>query len=201
MRAGFREYSRLPRENIQLSPEEKTSMKKKPREHYIVDGYNVINSWPELVALRGDLSEARDRLVHILAEYGAYEKYNMTVVFDALFTVDAEHVEKVNEHLEVVYTGKGETADSYIERLAYESVRRGREVHVVTSDGAEQSVILGAGAYRHPSKEFHRLVRKTKKEIRDKYLGKVVLPVSRNEIASRVDAATLAKLDALRKGK
>ena len=57
-------------------------MKKKPREHYIVDGYNVINSWPELIALRGDLSEARDRLVHILAEYGAYEKYNMTVVFD-----------------------------------------------------------------------------------------------------------------------
>ena len=45
------------------------------------------------------------------------------------------------------------------------------------------------------------MVRKTKKEIRDKYLGKVVLPVSRNEIASRVDAATLAKLDALRKGK
>ncbi|MBQ5584880.1 MAG: NYN domain-containing protein, partial [Selenomonadaceae bacterium] len=72
-------------------------MKKKPREHYIVDGYNVINSWPELIALRGDLSEARDRLVHILAEYGAYEKYNMTVVFDALFTADEEHVEKVNE--------------------------------------------------------------------------------------------------------
>ena len=71
----------------------------------------------------------------------------------------------------------------------------------MTSDGAEQSVILGAGAYRRPSKEFYRLDRKTKKEIRDKYLGKVVLPVSRNEIASRVDAATLAKLDALRKVK
>ena len=176
-------------------------MRKKPREHYIVDGYNVINLWPELVALRNDLSEARDRLVHMLAEYGAYEKFDMTVVFDALFTADDERIEKVNQHLEVVYTGKGETADSYIERLAYDSVRMGREVHVVTSDGAEQSVILGAGAYRHPSGEFHRMVKRAKKEIRDKYLGKVVLPVSRNEIASRIDAETLAKLDALRKSK
>ena len=107
-------------------------MRKKPREHYIVDGYNVINLWPELTALRNDLSEARDKLVHMLAEYGAYEKYDMTVVFDALFTADDERVEQVNKHLEVVYTGKGETADSYIERLAYDSVRMGREVHVVT---------------------------------------------------------------------
>lgn len=153
------------------------------------------------LALRNDLSEARDKLVHMLAEYGAYEKYDMTVVFDALFTADDERVEQVNKHLEVVYTGKGETADSYIERLAYDSVRMGREVHVVTSDGAEQAVILGAGAYRHPSGEFHRMVKRAKKEIKDKYLGKVVLPISRNEIGSRIDAETLAKLDALRKSK
>lgn len=176
-------------------------MRKKPREHYIVDGYNIINSWPELMALRSDLSEARDRLIHMLSEYGAYEKYNMTIVFDALFTADEEHIEKKGAHLEIVYTGKGETADSYIERLAYDLVRMGKEVHVVTSDGAEQSVILGAGAYRHPSREFYQLLKRTKKEIKDKYLGKVILPVSRNEIASRIDAATLAKLDALRKNK
>lgn len=176
-------------------------MKKKLREHYIVDGYNVINLWPELAALRGDLSEARDKLVHMLSEYGAYEQYDITVVFDALFTAEEEHVEKAGAHLQVVYTGRGETADSYIERLAYELVRMGREVHVVTSDGAEQSVILGAGAYRHPSREFYRLLKKTKKEIHDRYLGRVVLPLSRNEIASRLDDETLAKLDALRKGR
>ncbi len=177
-------------------------MKKKPREYYIVDGYNVINMWPELKALQGDLSEARDKLVHMLAEYGEYEKYKMIVVFDAMFTADEEHVEKVNPNFDVIYTGRGETADSYIEKLAYDLVRMGREVHVVTSDGAEQSVILGAGAYRHPSGEFYRLVKRAKKEIQDKYLGKVQLPrTSRNEIASRIDAETLAKLDALRKHK
>ena len=176
-------------------------MKKKPREYYIIDGYNVINSWPELMKLRNNLAEARDTLVHLLSEYGAYERYEMIVVFDALFTDSEEHVEKVNEHFMVVYTGKGETADSYIERNAYEYVRLGKEVHVVTSDGAEQSVILGAGAYRHPSKEFHRILKRAKKELRREYLNKPVFPISRNEISSHLDADTLAKLDALRKMK
>ena len=176
-------------------------MKKKPREYYIIDGYNVINSWPELARLSGNLSEARDQLIHMLVEYGAYEKYNMTVVFDALFTDDEEHAEKINPHFEVVYTGRGETADSYIERLAYDYVRQGNEVHVVTSDGAEQAVILGAGAYRHPSGEFYRTMKRAKKELRRSYLDKVKLPVSRNEIADNLDEVTLAKLDALRKMK
>lgn len=169
------------------------------REHFIVDGYNVLNAWPELIALQKDLSEARDRLVHALAEYGAYEKYDVTVVFDALFTADEMHAEHVSEHLEVVYTGAGETADSYIERLAYDSVRAGREVHVVTSDGAEQAVILGAGAYRISSLEFRKAVRKTKKRIREDYLGKVTIPLVRNEVGSRIDSETAAKLDKLRK--
>jgi uncharacterized protein len=172
---------------------------KKQREHYIVDGYNVINSWPELMELRKDLSEARDRLIHILSEYGSYEKYDVTLVFDALFTADEEHYEQINEHLELIYTGMGETADSYIEHLAYASVRRGREVHVVTSDSAEQSVILGAGAYRIPSREFHRIVQQTKKKIRDEYLGKVTLPLVRNEVGSRIDNETAAKLEKIRK--
>lgn len=176
-------------------------MKKKPREYYIIDGYNVINSWPELIKLRNDLSEARDRLIHMLTEYGAYEKYHMTVVFDALFTEDEEHVEVINPYFNVVYTGHGETADSYIEKLAYDYVHQGNEVHVVTSDGAEQSMVLGAGAYRHPSKEFYRILKRTKKELQKGYLDKVKLPVSRNEIASNLDKETLAKLDALRKGK
>ncbi|ORT99486.1 hypothetical protein D081_1861 [Anaerovibrio sp. JC8] len=176
-------------------------MKKKPREYYIIDGYNVINSWPELIKLRNNLDEARDTLIHMLSEYGAYERYEMIVVFDALFTEDEEHVEKVHDHFMVVYTGKGETADSYIERNAYDYVRMGKEVHVVTSDGAEQSVILGAGAYRHPSKEFHQMLKRAKKEVRKGYLDKPTFPISRNEISSHLDAETLAKLDALRKMK
>ena len=171
------------------------------REHYIVDGYNVIHAWPELNSLQEDLSHARDRLIHILAEYGAYESYDITIVFDALLTEDEERREERGPHLTIIYTGAGETADSVIERMAYDSVRRGREVHVVSSDGAIESVILGAGAYRHPSKEFRDIVRRTKKHLREQYLGPVRLPLARYDVSERLDAETAAKLDALRKQK
>ena len=92
---------------------------------------------------------------------------DMTVVFDALFASGEEHREQAAPHFEIIYTGEGVTADSCIERLAYESVRASREVHVVTSDGAEQSAILGAGAYRISSAELWRRVKRTKKKIAD----------------------------------
>ena len=131
----------------------------KKREHFIIDGYNVIHALPELASLAGDLAEARDRLLHLLMEYGAYEKYDMTVVFDALFASGEEHKEQVAPHFEVIYTGEGVTADSCIERLAYESVRTSREVHVVTSDGGDprcgrlSHLIGGALAAREEDEE------------------------------------------------
>ncbi len=169
--------------------------------YYLVDGYNVINAWPELIRLRESLDEARDVLVRILAEYGAFENYEMTIVFDALFTEDEERVLALSDRLRVIYTGAGETADSCIERLAYRAVRDGREVHVVTSDRAEQSVILGAGAYRIPSPELRRAVKKAKKLMRAEYIAAHTQPIGRIEVHERLDRDTVARLEALRRGK
>lgn len=171
----------------------------KKREHYIIDGYNVINSWPELIKLKNELAEARNKLAHILDEYGAYEKYHLTIVFDAMFTDDEEHHEKLSAHTEIIYTGAGETADSLIEKLAYNSVHLGDDVYVVTSDSAEQSVILGAGAYRIPSLEFRRLVFRAKKQLKKEYLGHITLPIARLEVEDRLDRDVVKKLDELRK--
>ena len=170
-------------------------------EYYLIDGYNVINAWPELIRLRGNLDEARDVLVHILTEYGAFENYEMTVVFDAAFTEDEENVLRVNDRMKVIYTGAGETADSCIERLAYTAVRAGREVHVVTSDGAEQSVILGAGAYRITSPELRRSVKKAKKLMKAEFMNPHLPPFARNEVHERLDHDTLARLEELRRKK
>lgn len=171
------------------------------RSHYLIDGYNVINAWPELKRLRGDLAEARDALIHLLTEYGAFEKYEITLVFDAMFTEDEEHVEHRGRHTRIIYTGAGETADSCIERLAYEEAHRGREVYVVSSDGAVESVVLGAGACRIPSLEFRKNVLRVKRELRRDYLGAVHLPEARYVVSERLDSDTAAKLDALRKRK
>ena len=172
--------------------------------HMVVDGYNVINAWPELTKLsQEDLEYARDVLIHILMEYGQYEKYDMTVVFDAQYTATEENVEEKTAHFKIVYTKEKETADSYIERTAYEASRHyGQEVYVVTSDGAEQSLILGAGAYRITAKELWRSVKHSKKNIHDEYTtGLYALPLKRNEIGLRIDDDVMAKLDALRRKK
>ena len=171
------------------------------REHFILDGYNIIHSWPELQELTNELKNARDRLVDLMLEYGAYEHYDITIVFDALFTTDEAHEEKLNPHFTVVYTEQGATADSYIERLAYELVRRDFVVHVVTSDGAEQSVILGAGAYRLPTSEFRRMVKRSKEKLRERYVEKKAQPLLRNDVGSRLSDDVAAKLDRLRKSK
>ena len=169
------------------------------REHYLVDGYNLIHAWEELRDL--ELYIARDRLTHLLIEYGGYEQFNITLVFDAAFTEDDEKIEDYGEHFRVIYTASGESADKVIERLTYELIRRRKEVHVVSSDAVIETVILGAGAYRHPSRAFCRAVKRAKQQLRKEYLGNVTLPVVRSEVGDRLDQNVFAKLDALRRRK
>lgn len=171
--------------------------------YMIVDGYNVINAWDFLQKISNeDLAFARDKLIHLLMEFGQYEKYDVTIVFDAQYTNTEENVEEITPHCKVVYTKEKETADSYIERSAYEATRYyGKEVYVVTSDGAEQSLILGAGAYRITAKELLRSVKHSKKNIRDEYTGVHALPIKRRELGSRIDDEIIAKLERMRKNK
>ena len=80
-------------------------------------------------------------------------------------------------------------------------MRAGREVHVVTSDGAEQSVILGAGAYRITSPELRRSVKKAKKLMKTEYIGAHMQPLGRIEVHERLDRDTLARLEEMRRKK
>lgn len=171
--------------------------------YMVVDGYNIINAWESLKKfINDDLDFAREKLIHLLMEYGQYEKYDITIVFDAQYTNVEENVEEKSKHCKVVYTKEKETADSYIERSVYEATKYyGREVYVVTSDGAEQSLILGAGAYRISANELWRRIKHSKKNIRDEYTGEHVLPLRRSEIGSRINDEVMAKLDELRKRK
>ena len=171
----------------------------KKRPHYIVDGYNLIHVWEEIDI--NDLATAREILIRNLSEYGGYENFEITVVFDAGKTEEEERVEVYGKFFRVIYSGYEETADSVIERISYEEVKKRREVHVVSSDALIESVILGAGAYRHPSREFYRAVKRAKKHLRKEYLGNVTLPVQRNEVGDRIDSDVWAKLEEMRRQK
>ena len=171
----------------------------KKRPHYLVDGYNLIHVWQEINT--DDLETARNFLIRSLHEYGAYEKFEITLVFDAARSEDEERKEIYDDFFRVIYSGFNETADNVIERLSYEEVQKKREVHVVSSDATIETVILGAGAYRHPSREFYRAVKRAKQHLRKEYLGNVTLPVRRNEVGDRIGADVFAKLEELRRGK
>ena len=171
----------------------------KKREYYLIDGYNLIYAWTELKT--EEFATARDRLTNILIEYGAYEKLNITLVFDAASTDEEEHIEIYNEHFRVIYTAPNETADNVIERLVYELRKQRKEIHVVSSDAVIETVILGAGAYRHPSREFYRTVKRTKEHLRKEYLSNVTLPLVRSEVADQLDDNIFAKLEEIRRRK
>lgn len=111
-------------------------------EYLIIDGYNVINAWKDFAQLRQEnLEHARELLVAGVAEYAAFKGYRAIVVFDAQEVAGAAASEKIHG-IDVVFTDEGETADSWIERRAYELRRVQAKVFVVTSDYAEQINIL-----------------------------------------------------------
>ncbi|USS93576.1 NYN domain-containing protein [Fructilactobacillus ixorae] len=137
------------------------------KELLIVDGYNVIGDWPELNQLqrKDQLAEARDQLLWDLSEYQKYSGKEVIVVFDAMYVPGNARTVQVR-NVQVVWTSKNETADSYIEALATREQSLFTQVEVATSDHAEQWTIFSAGALRISARELLREVRRSKVEIK-----------------------------------
>ena len=169
-------------------------------EYLLIDGYNVINAWKEFAQLRQtSLEHAREILVAGVSEYAAFKGYKAIVVFDALEVAGAAAVETIHG-IQVVYTGEGETADSWIERRAYELGHgpNKSKVFVVTSDYAEQINILGAGDYRISAREFREDYKKAKKQIAER----LRIPrgaLNRNELGGRINGHVLEHLEKIRR--
>jgi predicted RNA-binding protein with PIN domain len=120
----------------------------------LVDGYNIIGSWPDLKVLKErDLPAARDRLIEKMAEYQAYSGYRVIVIFDA-YDVQGAAKKFKNHKVEVIYTKENETADQLIEKLAISLANRKTQIHVATSDFTEQWQIFGQGALRKSAREL-----------------------------------------------
>ncbi len=131
----------------------------------LVDGYNIIGAWPELIELKKkDFSAARDRLVEKMAEYQGYSGYKVMIVFDAHGVESLEKKYK-NFKVDVIFTKKNETADERIEKLAKELNNIKTQIYVATSDFTEQWVIFGQGALRVSARELLREMNSIEKSI------------------------------------
>jgi predicted RNA-binding protein with PIN domain len=153
----------------------------------LVDGYNIIGAWPELIALKTrDLAAARDRLVEKMAEYQAVTGFRVIVVFDAHYVQGTAKTYQ-NHKIEVIFTKENETADERIEKMAISLNNRRTQIHVATSDFTEQWTIFGQGALRKSARELliemnsiEKGIEKNVKKIQEKK------PVSKIPISNEV---------------
>lgn len=166
----------------------------------IVDGYNVINARKE--AYTGTLADARDKLLSELMDYAGYSGQQIILVFDAWMSDRQTRTTDKFGPVEVVYTQKGETADHYIERVCDEHARDveyGRiEIRVATSDGTEQTIVLGRGAIRLSARELMYEMNQMRSQ--GKTGSASVSSSRRNPISDHLPAAVRIKLEKMRRG-
>ncbi len=121
----------------------------------IVDGYNIIGAWPRARQMGWTMEESREQLLRELQSYAGFSGCEIVLVFDGYQSDRKLRTEEKHGAVTLVYTRRGETADSYIERLAAETPRY-RPLSVATSDGLEQSQILSTGGTRMTARELLR---------------------------------------------
>lgn len=165
-----------------------------------VDGYNVINSWPDLKQKKDfSFEAARQTLIDKLHNYGVFKACKIVLVFDAHKVIGSlEKKEEINKNISVIFTKDGETADSYIEKRV-NSLGRKHEIVVVTSDSLEQQIIFQRGAVRMSSLEFYNEVTKVEKSIKLK--ADKNKSTHKNIIIDNIDDKTAKILEEIRRSK
>lgn len=134
-------------------------------EYLLVDGYNIIFAWDDLNDLaQTDIGAARGLLEDILANYQAFHKCEVILVFDAYKVKGNPGSIEKKKGIYVVYTKEAQTADSYIERATYE-MEKGHKVRVATSDRLVQMIITGRSALRISAKAFRAEIEQTQENI------------------------------------
>lgn len=164
-----------------------------------VDGYNIINSWPELInEKKVNYEAARQKLIDILQNYVSFSGCKVILVFDAHLLRGSIQKKERMGNLIVVFTKEGETADSYIER-SVNDVGRKVDVSVVTNDNLEQQIIFQRGAIRKSSLDFYHEVLKANNKIKKSTEKNMVK--NRNLLEDLIEENVLQKLEKIRRNR
>lgn len=122
----------------------------------IVDGYNMIFTWPNLMDIAQDnIDAARKALLSMLASYHGYQRGELIVVFDAYRRETFRERIYKDHTIYVVYTKHAQTADAYIEKTTHQ-LSDTYQITVATSDKDEQNIILAQGAMRMSANELYQ---------------------------------------------
>ena len=164
-----------------------------------VDGYNVLNSWPNLKTDKEyTFDGTREKLIDIMHNYGSYSDCKVILVFDGYKVAgNREKKEEKNKNLTIVFTKDGQTADSYIEKYI-SSLSKYDDIEVATSDYAEQQIILGKGASRISARELKLYVDNAMVKIKEEQ-ERHQQKIQRNFLEERLDKDILSKLEKIRR--
>lgn len=168
----------------------------------IVDGFNVLRSgsrYKNIKAPTADyeddvLNRSREALIKDVA-YFAGKEYKATIVFDGGGNVFSTGEAETIGGVRVVFSPAGSSADKVIEKLAHEARQNNIEALVVTSDATIQDTVFGFGVDRMSAEGFSREMTSYYEDIKLDDTPKIA---EKRTVAGRIDAATLAKLVALR---
>ncbi|NDL68209.1 NYN domain-containing protein [Anaerotalea alkaliphila] len=166
-------------------------------EYLLVDGYNIIFAWEQTKEMAEEsLDNARQTLMEELSNFQGITKARIILIFDAHLVKG--NVGKVMDYknIKVVFTKERETADHFIEKVAY-SKGRDVKIRVATSDGLEQTIILGSGASRMTAKELREEIDREKQRIREEYTEKIQL--NNNRLEGHLDPQVREWMETLRR--
>ncbi|MGB3291912.1 MAG: NYN domain-containing protein [Phormidesmis sp.] len=138
----------------------------------LVDGYNIIGAWPQLICAKTEkgLDAAREDLIAALTNFSAYQAYETWIVFDAYEQRTPPSQVSITSSLSVHYTGFGQTADSYIERACARFRNDARKftqrLIVATSDNVHRQTVIGYGAEGISARQLENEVAIASKQVK-----------------------------------
>jgi len=117
------------------------------RRYLIVDGHSVIHAWDDLRALHSvNPRSAREDLIARLTVLHDGSGESFVVVFDGTGPRKATSERARPVDIQVVYSGRGQTADAVIERLVVHYAGT-HDLTVATNDGEERTAVTASGAW------------------------------------------------------
>ncbi len=129
----------------------------------IIDGYNVINKWPELIkAKHKSIEFAREKLNTLIQKYSDFKGIKATIVYDG----KGNNREEMEGNPKIIYSKNKETADAVIESLAY-NYDKPDEITVVTDDNIQRNFVIGAGAHCISADQFETELSEALTEMRE----------------------------------
>ncbi|MCD6472692.1 NYN domain-containing protein [Candidatus Aerophobetes bacterium] len=132
----------------------------------LVDGYNTLYQSSFLKnLLKKNLHQAQEELIRLISNYCSLKGREGYIIFDAYrqsSSLDVE--EEITSEVKVVLTGKGKTADSYIERFIFQNKSRYDYIYVVTSDYSQGMTVMDTKIFPLSPQNFLKEVKAYQKE-------------------------------------